>query len=609
MPTRRLALLLLLACLTLLAPLAWALSSGDYIKQGITALKAGKDQQAFDLFSKAQKLDPNSPKPHYYIATALVHLGEPDSARTEFQTAIRMDPKYVDALTGLGRLERDQGNKEQGTQYLETAVKYDSKDAPALYALGNAYLADKRYPDAEKIFRKGMLLKEGRALFLAGTALALEGEGDLKGAETLFIRARETDPNSLRVRMEFGGFYSRKGIPALAAPEYGRASELDPHNPETHYLYGKALVGMNEYNAGLAAFVAATAEDSTYAPAYLAAGDLFYRAGRYPEAAEKFRLYVGLEPDDYEGYLDLGRALSKSKDPGDRAEAITVLTRANDLKPDVPEVLGALCKLYVEQGADGRDSAIEFCDKFATLSDTLTAEENLRVGTLYVAQDDSASAFKHLTEAVAQDSTMAKDAYFQLGFLFFSRRDYAAAAPYFEQTLQVDPRFLPALLNLALCDLQAQKKSEAIAILRRALEVKPNDARAMVWIAQTMMSMEPDSLPSALEMYRAAIEADSTNGDALRGAGLALVLMDNCVEAQTYLVKAAELEPDHVQGHVWLAQTYAKCRDIPDAKIEFNKALDIDPNNEQASKGLENIRKWEQQQQQRSQAAAGTSTE
>src|SRR6185436_4758053 len=78
-------------------------------------------------------------------------------------------------------------------------------------------------------------------------ALALEGKGELKQAEELFIRARETDPNNLRVRLDFGGFYDRKKIPVLAAPEYAQAIQLDPKNPETHYRYGMALVGMNEF--------------------------------------------------------------------------------------------------------------------------------------------------------------------------------------------------------------------------------------------------------------------------------------------------------------------------------------------------------------------------
>jgi tetratricopeptide (TPR) repeat protein len=594
---RRLAPLSLWIAISV-APPVWALSSGDLIKQGVSLLREGKVQESLDLFAKAQRLDPNSPKPHYYIASALERLGTDyaDSALVEYNTAIRINPKYAEALTGLGKLLRKQGKKAEGTAKLEEAVKYDPKDAPALYALGQAYLEDKRYDDAEKVFRKGTLLKQGRALFLAGTALAVEGKGDLKQAEELFIRARETDPNNLRVRLDLGGFYMRKKIPVLAAPEYGRATELDPKNPENHYLYGKALVGMNEFNAGLAAFIRATQQDSSYAPAYLESGRLFYRAKRYKEAGDNFKVYTGLMPDDYQGYVESGRALANSRDPADKVEAVITLTKANELKAGVPEVLGTLCKLYYEQGEAGRDSALAYCDQYASVADSLTAEENQRIGTLFVAADDSTRGFTYLTRAVAQDSSLIKDVNFQLGFLFFKRQDFASAVPYFEKTLQADSAFVPALLNLGLSLLQLGDKPKAIETLRRALVVNPKDARPMIWIAQTMLTMEPDSLPVALELYRSAIESDSTNGDAYRGAGLALLLMDNCNEALGHFQKATALQPDHVQGHIWLGQTYSKCRDQTNAKVEFNKALEIDPSNREASRGLDIIRKWEQQQ-------------
>ena len=597
---------LALAGLIVSAP-AWALSSGDLIKQGVTVLRDGKGQEALDLFTKAQRLDPNSPRPHYYIATALERLGAADSAKVEYQTALRISPKYPEALTGLGKLLRSQGKKEEGTAKLEEAVKYDAKDAAALYALGKAYLEDKRYDDAEKIFRKGTLLKQGRAVFLAGTALALEGKGNLKESEEIFIRARETEPNNLRVRLDLGGFYMRKKIPVLAAPEYGHATELEPKNPEYHYLYGKALVGMNEFNAALKAFVEATQQDSTYAPAYLESGRLYFRAHRYKEAADNFRTYTGLKPDDYTGYGELGQALANSRDPSDRTEAIVTLTKASE-KSDAPEILGSLCKLYAAQGEAGQDSAISYCQRYAARAESLDAEQNMILGKTFVAAGDSANAVKYLMKAVEQDSTLRKDANFSLGFLFFAKQDFASSVPYFEQTLAADSTFLPALLNLGLAKLQLKQQSEAIAVLRRALAVKPNDARTMVWIGQTMLQMPADSLPVALDFFRRAAAADSANGDALRGAGLALLLMGNCAEARQYFERGTALEPQHLQGHIWLGQTYNKCGDPAHAKQEFNKALDIDPNNREASVGLQIIRQVEQKKAQKGTRASGAPT-
>jgi Tfp pilus assembly protein PilF len=74
--------------------------------------------------------------------------------------------------------------------------------------------------------------------------------------------------------------------------------------------------------------------------------------------------------------------------------------------------------------------------------------------------------------------------------------------------------------------------------------------------------------------------------------------MDNCAEALQWLNRGTEVDPDHIQGHTWLAQGYLKCKDIPKGKIEFNKVLELDPTNKQATDGLAAIRKYEQAKQQ-----------
>jgi len=571
---------------------AYALQSGDIIKQGVEAYRAGQYQRALELFTQAQRLDPGGAKPHYYVGGALEKLDRPDSARVEYDTAIRIDPKYVDALTGLGKLLRKQGKKEEGTAKLEEAVKYGPKDPGALYALGLAYLQDKRWDDAYKIFTKGTLLKQGRGAFLAGQALALEGKGETKKAEEIFIRARETDPNNLRIRLDMGGFYERRKIPVLAAPEYVRAAELDPKNPETHFLAGRALVGMNEFNAGLSSFMRAIEVDSSYAPAHLEAGRLYFRAKRYADAADQLQQYVSLKPDDPEGYLELGRALALSQNPDDRAKAIPILEKAHEQNPQSCDVAGALGKLYFERNPPDTENALKYYDQYAQCADTLmTAEDRLRLGTMYVAAKDSAKAVTQLMRAVAMDSTKTKDANFQLGFLYFARKDYAGAIPYFEAALRADSAFIPALMNIGLAKLAVKQPNEGIMYLRRALEVSPKDNRPRIWIAQTLTSL--DSLPEALEMYQQAIAAEPENPEAQRGAGVVLLLQKNWADAIPYLEKAVQLEPENIQGHIWLAQAYSNSGDLNRAKDEFNRVFEIDPNNKEAAKGLDYIRKYE----------------
>jgi len=352
---------------------------------------------------------------------------------------------------------------------------------------------------------------------------------------------------------------------------------------------------MNEFNAGLKEFMDAIAADSSYAPAYLEAGRLYFRANRPADAADKLQMYTSLKPDDPDGYVELGRALAKSPNPEDRQKAIPVLEKAYEGNPKSCEVAGALGKLYFEQRpTPDLDNALKYYDQYAQCADTLlTAEEHLRLGTMYVANKDSAKAVPQLTRATEMDSSLVKDANFQLGFLYFARKDFNGAIPYFEAALRADPNFLPALMNIGLAKLAVKQPNEGIVYLRRALDANPKDNRPRIWIAQTLTSL--DSLPEALEMYQAAIAGDSTSADAFRGAGVVLLLQKNWGDAVPYLEKANELEPTNIQGHIWLAQAYSNSGDINRAKGEFNKAIDIDPNNPEAAKGLELIRKYEQQ--------------
>ena len=94
----RIAVPLAFLVLAGIAPLSWALTSGDMIKQGVSLLREGKTAEALDLFSRAQRLDPNGYKPHYSIASALERLGEADSATVEYKTALRINPKFTSAL-------------------------------------------------------------------------------------------------------------------------------------------------------------------------------------------------------------------------------------------------------------------------------------------------------------------------------------------------------------------------------------------------------------------------------------------------------------------------------------------------------------------------------
>ena len=98
------------------------------------------------------------------------------------------------------------------------------------------------------------------------------------------------------------------------------------------------------------------------------------------------------------------------------------------------------------------------------------------------------------------------------------------------------------------------------------------------------------------------------NADGYRGVGVVFLLQKNWPDAIPPLEKAVLIEPENIQGHIWLAQAYSNSGDVDKAKGEFNKVFDIDPNNQDAVRGMDYIRKYEEQKAMKA-AKAGSGTQ
>ncbi len=62
-------------------------------------------------------------------------------------------------------------------------------------------------------------------------------------------------------------------------------------------------------------------------------------------------------------------------------------------------------------------------------------------------------------------------AWFNMGYILYTQRDYSQAAECFSKALELDPDFGAAYYNRGLCALSAGKKTEAFADLSRAGEL------------------------------------------------------------------------------------------------------------------------------------------
>src|SRR5215475_4824681 len=92
----------LLVLLFMIAAPCFAQTAETYRRQATDSARQKSWDQAIANYRKALELEPNDALTHYDLALALKYKGDTAHAIEEFQTALRLKPKWADAHYGLG---------------------------------------------------------------------------------------------------------------------------------------------------------------------------------------------------------------------------------------------------------------------------------------------------------------------------------------------------------------------------------------------------------------------------------------------------------------------------------------------------------------------------
>jgi tetratricopeptide (TPR) repeat protein len=108
----------------------------DSLEQGIEAYQRGQREVAANAFSRAERENPASPRPHIYLARMAREVGNYTLATQELKLAIEADPNNPVALREMGANLLMQNNNELARTFYVRAVQADPNDKLALGYLG-----------------------------------------------------------------------------------------------------------------------------------------------------------------------------------------------------------------------------------------------------------------------------------------------------------------------------------------------------------------------------------------------------------------------------------------------------------------------------------------
>ena len=162
------------------------------------------------------------------------------------------------------------------------------------------------------------------------------------------------------------------------------------------------------------------------------------------------------------------------------------------------------------------------------------------------------SAYRELVAAETVDADRP-EAHLNLGLPGLRRQQPAGAEAEYRTALRLDPRFVPALANLADLDRMRGQDQQGADLLRQALVIEPN------------------------------------NADVRHSLGLLLVRQHNYVEAQEQLRKAMELAPDNVRYAYVYAIALNSTGAVPQALALLERTHRMHPTNPDVLSALVSI--------------------
>jgi tetratricopeptide (TPR) repeat protein len=301
-------------------------------------------ERALKVFEEAESLAPDSARVLAALGDYYVQQDDTVNARAYLERAMTAAPGDVESYVYLGDLSDRQGNIDEAATCYQNAIskaggdslgytrllrlygrpelieKYESYIVPlaeramaldetgeyrTYLDVGDAYMASRRFDDAQKSYRQAIALDPSRldGYMWQGFAYLEEGASQFENAEQAFTKAREVASEAYNGYWGAGQLCERREQWAEAADWYAKVSERQPEL-QTSMLARIAQMRreLKEYDLAEAALIEAFKTDgSTEATLFDLADEYYKTEGKAEDATKLFkRIKDAIGSDSFE---------------------------------------------------------------------------------------------------------------------------------------------------------------------------------------------------------------------------------------------------------------------------------------------------------------------
>lgn len=474
----------------------------------------------------------------------------------------------------------------------------------ALVAKGAAALERNDLAAAKAAFEQALLIDRNHVAAHSYLGVLADRAGQLSEAERHFSAAAIAAPLSPAARNNHGAILLRMGRTAQATAQFEISLRLDKNQPS-------ALINLAQIR-----FAGGTPEGLKQAR------ELFERAWALAPDVDIARslVIIALRLGDaagastyYSHYTNrLGGATGRAIDPSARAElggallaaglfseAITELNAAATLEPNNVSVILLLARAHLARKdipAAGRtlEAAVARGLKsgqiYAALADVYELSghvENAIPAMRLAIESDPQSEFYRFRYGMLLTDTKAPGAavirlqealqtfprsprlWFALGIAHFSNHNNQEASKAFEQSLEIDSRFAPALAYLGLMQIEQGQYKVAMTFFERALKIDGQLAIVHYLTADALLKDASTDLVAAEKHLVTAISLDKSFAPAQLALGKLYQRLNRLADAAKQFEYVTKLEPNLAEAHYQLGRVYTRLKRTTEAQAEL----------------------------------------
>jgi len=441
----------------------------------------------------------------------------------------------------------------EGTRLEDLRLSVLDRDARELMAYQEKPRKGEPMPDPVKPPPPPKEIKTVEELYFAGMRLEQFFNPALE-PDAYYLEALRRDPDDSRVNLALGIRNFKRGLFDDAELRFRKALKRPTHNytsprdGEAFYYLGLVLRFQGKHREAVEPLYKATWSSAFHTPAYHQLAEISAREGRFEEALD--HVSRALATNQWSGKTAaLKAALLRRMDRSAEAEQIT----QDLLKSDPLDFLAGF-ELYLAKRSLKKSDAPKQLESLQKLMRG-DVQSYLELGVDYA----HAGFWDEAIEALSlwpRDEKAAGAAMvdYYLGYLWGEKGDSAEQARFFKKAAKVSPRYVFPF------------RLESIAVLKKAQEVNPADARAPYYLGNLLFDEQPTA---ALKEWEKSRRLDADFATVHRNLAIAYQQVENDVgKAIASMEKAVECDPSDARLFYELDVLYERAGTAHAKRIE-----------------------------------------